>query len=77
MKHCGAILIALIVLLTKNTFSVPIVPQIHGINLGGWFILEKFITPSIFNDANANSSQYIGSEWQFVESFRNDSDNWM
>jgi len=48
----------------------PIEPTIQGINLGGWLILERFITPSIF--ANANDSR-INSESAYVQYLRNDS----
>jgi len=47
----------------------PIEPSMQGINLGGWLILEQFITPSIFN--NANDSR-INSESAYVQYLRND-----
>lgn len=32
-------------------------PKIHGVNLGGWFVLEKWLTPSLF-------PSNINDEWE-------------
>jgi len=45
-----------------------ITPPIQGINLGGWMILEKFITPSLFQN------QSVLSLWDYVAIYRNDSE---
>lgn len=42
--------------------------KVHGVNLGGWFVLEPFITPSLFeafgsNDANVPVDEYHYTQW--------------
>ena len=37
-------------------------------NLGGWFVLEPWITPSIFEEANAKlGQQIVVDEWTFAQ----------
>ncbi|KAI2481138.1 Glucan 13-beta-glucosidase [Pyrenophora tritici-repentis] len=31
--------------------------KVRGVNIGGWLVLEPWITPSIFDNANANRAQ--------------------
>lgn len=38
---------------------------IRGVNLGGWLLLEPWITPRLFEEANSRSSQAIVDEWTF------------
>jgi glucan 1,3-beta-glucosidase len=45
--------------------NATISPPIFGTNVGGWFILEKFINPSIFDMANDTS---VMCEWSWIES---------
>jgi len=63
---------SILIILIGCVIGIPpqIEPTIQGINLGGWLILERFITPSIF--ANANDSR-INSESAYVQYLRNDS----
>jgi glucan 1,3-beta-glucosidase len=42
-----------------------IYPPIYGTNIGGWFILERFLNPSIFAAANDSS---VMCEWSWIES---------
>ncbi|KAI7899033.1 glycoside hydrolase superfamily [Cokeromyces recurvatus] len=37
--------------------------RIRGINLGGWLVLEPFITPSIFEQTMTNNTVTIVDEW--------------
>lgn len=32
--------------------------RIHGVNLGGWLVLEPFITPELFEPFNPNGSPH-------------------
>jgi len=59
-----------IILFAFSSLASPITPEIQGVNLGGWFILEKFITPNFFSKLNDSR---VGSEWQYVQYYRNDS----
>jgi len=59
-----------IFLFLATSLSIPLSPPIQGINLGGWLVLEQFINPSFFHELNDTR---VGSEWQFVQYYRNDS----
>lgn len=41
--------------------------QIKGITLGGWLVLEPYITPSLFDQANRESDKVIRDEYHFCE----------
>ncbi|KAI9470800.1 MAG: glycoside hydrolase superfamily [Benjaminiella poitrasii] len=41
--------------------------RIRGINLGGWLVLEPFITPRIFEQADANGTDGVIDEWTLCE----------
>ncbi|TRY73119.1 hypothetical protein TCAL_09175 [Tigriopus californicus] len=36
---------------------------VRGVNLGGWLLLEPWITPHIFEEANAKANQTVVDEW--------------
>ncbi|KAB2579598.1 putative glucan 1,3-beta-glucosidase A [Lasiodiplodia theobromae] len=40
---------------TGETFAQPVaaLPTLRGVNLGGWLVLEPFLTPELFNGTNA------------------------
>ena len=40
--------------------------KIRGANLGGWLLLEPWITPEIFREANGEE-EYIVDEWTFAQ----------
>ncbi len=40
--------------------------KIRGVNLGGWLVLEPWITPSIFEEVNVGKDKgTIVDEWTF------------
>ena len=50
---------------TNGTGSSRRTPaKIYGVNLGGWLLLEPWITPSLFDDI---SDPAVKDEWTFCE----------
>lgn len=82
-------LVALVVLSVLATLLVSALPaeqhskrllygssttKVKGVNLGGWFIIEKWMKPSLFDSAaqmTGNSSAV--DQWTFMQSFKNQS----
>jgi glucan 1,3-beta-glucosidase len=46
--------------------------KIRGISLGGWFVLEPYITPSLFEQFGSNESQIPVDEYTFCEQLGED-----
>lgn len=69
LRVAVAALLALATLLSPTRADNPISPgfpygseKVRGVNLGGWLVLEPWITPSMF-DATGNNA--IIDEWTF------------
>lgn len=60
---------------TGETFAPPVaaLPILRGVNLGGWLVLEPFLTPELFNgttaidqwgfDSQAGSEKALRQHW--------------
>lgn len=48
--------------------------QVRGITLGGWLLLEPYITPSLFELANNKSDKVIRDEYHFCEYLGDDAE---
>ena len=42
--------------------------KIRGVNLGGWLVLEEWMTPSLFEDFQSSYGDHIHDEWTLAES---------
>lgn len=56
-------------------------PRIHGVNLGGWLVLEPFISPSMFQDPRVvdeyTYAQYLHDDEASMQALRNHWDTWI
>jgi glucan 1,3-beta-glucosidase len=67
--RAGSIFTLFLVGLSLSSATPPPLPTpIYGTNIGGWFILEMFINPSIFAMANDTS---VMCEWSWIVSVNN------
>jgi len=57
-------------LLFASALSLTHSSKIHGVNLGGWLVLESFIAPSIWNIYNSSS---VVDQWTWCEHAKNHS----
>lgn len=51
--------------------------QIQGITLGGWLVLEPYITPSLFDLVNQASDKVVKDEYHFCEFYGEDAQDIM
>lgn len=57
-----SVIIGLVACLAPVAFSWPYgETPVRGVNLGGWLVLEKWMTPAVFAGTNAND------EYQFCQ----------
>ncbi|KAJ1620548.1 glycoside hydrolase superfamily [Pavlovales sp. CCMP2436] len=59
---------------SDDRHSTPFLKQIRGVNLGGWLVLEPWITPSLFYQVQP-AKLYEGGERERLEGSQNGLDN--
>ncbi len=75
MKSPGIILLYFLSVSTGGSSALDCGDgKVRGVNIGGYFLLEPWITPKIFEDANAllGVTDVVVDEWTFAEKMEPD-----
>lgn len=52
---------------TTANIAKPLTPKVYGVSLGGWLLLEPWITPSLFDDVEQETGSMPVDEYTFSQ----------